>query len=109
MHKQTRLQVGDRLRVREHRQFQEDTTYMNSLVDKIIAERKAGTDQPETKDLLNSMLTGADRESGEKLDDINIRYQIITFLTAGHETTSGLLSFALYSLLNNPDALVRAY
>ena len=30
------------------------------------------------------------------LDDENIRYQIITFLIAGHETTSGLLSFALY-------------
>ncbi|HEX5915559.1 MAG TPA: cytochrome P450, partial [Rubrobacter sp.] len=109
MHKQTRLPVGDRLRVREHRQFQEDTTYMNSLVDKIIAERKAGTDKPETKDLLNSMLTGVDRESGERLDDINIRYQIITFLIAGHETTSGLLTFALYFLLNNPDALARAY
>jgi cytochrome P450 / NADPH-cytochrome P450 reductase len=109
MHKQTRLPVGDRLRVREHRQFQEDTTYMNSLVDKIIAERKAGGDQPETKDLLNSMLTGVDKESGERLDDINIRYQIITFLIAGHETTSGLLTFALYFLLNNPDALARAY
>src|SRR5918999_6255827 len=109
MHKQTRLQVGDRLRVREHRQFQEDTTYMNSLVDKIIAERKAGGDQPETKDLLSSMLTGVDKDSGERLDDINIRYQIITFLIAGHETTSGLLSFALYFLLNNPDALARAY
>jgi cytochrome P450 / NADPH-cytochrome P450 reductase len=109
MHKQTRLPIGDRLRVREHRQFQEDTTYMNSLVDKIIAERKAGGDQPETNDLLNSMLTGVDRESGERLDDINIRYQIITFLIAGHETTSGLLTFALYFLLNNPDALARAY
>ena len=85
MHKQTRLPVGDRLRVREHRQFQEDTTYMNSLVDKIIAERKASGDETETKDLLNSMLTGVDRESGEKLDDVNIRYQIITFLIAGHE------------------------
>jgi cytochrome P450 / NADPH-cytochrome P450 reductase len=45
----------------------------------------------------------------ERLDDVNIRYQIITFLIAGHETTSGLLSFALYFLLNNPDALTRAY
>ncbi len=109
MHKQTRLPIGERLRVREHRQFQEGTTYMNSLVDKIIVERKASGDQPETEDLLNSMLTGVDRESGEKLDDINIRYQIITFLIAGHETTSGLLTFALYFLLNNPDALARAY
>ena len=40
------------------------------------------------------MLTGVDKQTGERLDDVNIRYQIITFLIAGHETTSGLLSFA---------------
>ena len=55
------------------------------------------------------MLSGVDRKTGERLDDLNIRYQIITFLIAGHETTSGLLSFAIYCLLNNPDVLARAY
>jgi cytochrome P450/NADPH-cytochrome P450 reductase len=109
MRQQTRLPIGNRLRVREHRQFQEDITYMNSVVDAIIAERRAGGDQPETKDLLSSMLTGVDKETGERLDDVNIRYQIITFLIAGHETTSGLLSFALYYLLNNPEVLAKAY
>src|SRR5215203_3104136 len=107
MQRQTRLPIGERLRVRDHRQFQEDTTYMNSLVDEIISERKASGD--ETQDLLGSMLTGVDKETGEGLSDINIRYQIITFLIAGHETTSGLLSFALYFLLNNPDVLAKAY
>jgi cytochrome P450 / NADPH-cytochrome P450 reductase len=109
MQKQARLPIGQRLRVREHRQFQEDTTYMNSLVDKIIAERREGADGEQSKDLLNAMLTGVDRETGERLDDVNIRYQIITFLIAGHETTSGLLSFALYFLLNNREALDRAH
>ena len=42
------------------------------------------------------MLHVQDPETGEKLDDENIRFQIITFLIAGHETTSGLLSFAIY-------------
>jgi len=55
------------------------------------------------------MLTGVDKDTGEGLDDVNIRYQIITFLIAGHETTSGLLSFALYFLLNNPQVLAKAY
>src|SRR3712207_6423171 len=109
MQQQTRLPIGNRLRVRQHRQFQEDTSFMNSVVDEIIAERKAGGDQAETKDLLSSMLTGVDKETGERLSDVNIRYQIITFLIAGHETTSGLLSFALYFLLNNHEVLDRAY
>lgn len=53
------------------------------------------------------MLNVEDPETGEKLDDENIRFQIITFLIAGHETTSGLLSFATYFLLKHPDKLKR--
>ena len=32
-----------------------------------------------------------------------------TFLVAGHETTSGLLSFTIYELVKNPQYLKRAY
>ena len=109
MQQQSRLPVGNRLRVREHRRFQDDTTFMNSVVDEIIARRKASGDQSDKKDLLGHMLSGVDKQTGERLDDVNIRYQIITFLIAGHETTSGLLSFALYFLLNNPEVLAKAY
>ncbi|MBL2225393.1 cytochrome P450, partial [Klebsiella pneumoniae] len=77
-------------------------------VDNIIAERKSSGDQEEN-DLLSRMLNVPDPETGEKLDDENIRFQIITFLIAGHETTSGLLSFAIYFLLKNPDKLKKAY
>lgn len=58
-------------------------------------------------DLLARMLSAADPETGELLDDENIRFQIITFLIAGHETTSGLLSFTIYFLLKNPDVLKK--
>ena len=42
------------------------------------------------------------------LDGANIRYQLINFLVAGHETTSGALSFALYYLSRHPDVYARA-
>jgi len=89
-----------------------DARYLNSVVDAIVRDRKehgaaAGADAPKT-DMLDYMLAGVDRKTGERLDDTNIRYQIITFLIAGHETTSGLLSFATYFLLTNPDVLARA-
>src|SRR6266851_7609913 len=61
------------------------------------------------KDMLAAMMTGVDRVTGAQLDDINIRYQINTFLIAGHETTSGLLSYTLYALLKHPDMLKKAY
>lgn len=47
-------------------------------------------------------------ETGEKLDDVSIRYQFLTFLVAGHETTAGALSFALYYLVRNPHVLTCA-
>ncbi|MDQ0656654.1 bifunctional cytochrome P450/NADPH--P450 reductase [Paenibacillus sp. W2I17] len=108
MQKSSRLKIQNLLMVKTKRQFQEDIQTMFSLVDQIIEERKASS-APEEVDLLARMLNGKDPETGEMLDDENIRYQIITFLIAGHETTSGLLSFALYFLLKNPESLQKAY
>jgi cytochrome P450 / NADPH-cytochrome P450 reductase len=54
------------------------------------------------------MLTGVDKRSGQKLSDDNIVAQCITFLVAGHETTSGLLSFAISYLIKHPEVVARA-
>src|SRR3954465_6696720 len=87
-----------------------DVGFMNKMVDEIIAERRKNTDATEAKkDMLGAMMTGVDRATGTQLDDINIRYQINTFLIAGHETTSGLLSCTLYALLKHPEILKKAY
>lgn len=108
MNQLQRLGIKDKLMVITKRQFKHDIQAMFSLVDNIIAERKAHGNQGED-DLLGHMLSGKDPDTGEVLDDENIRFQIITFLIAGHETTSGLLSFAIYYLLKNPDKLQKAY
>jgi cytochrome P450/NADPH-cytochrome P450 reductase len=87
-----------------------DVAFMNTMVDEIVAERRknaAGAD--DKKDMLGAMMTGVDRATGEQLDDVNIRYQINTFLIAGHETTSGMLSCAIYALLKHPEVLKKAY
>jgi cytochrome P450 / NADPH-cytochrome P450 reductase len=87
-----------------------DIAFMNQMVDQIVAERRKNTEALATKkDMLGAMMTGVDRASGEQLDDLNIRYQINTFLIAGHETTSGLLSYAIYALLKHPEILQKAY
>jgi cytochrome P450 / NADPH-cytochrome P450 reductase len=87
-----------------------DVAFMNKMVDEIVAERRKNAEAAEDKnDMLGAMMTGVDRATGEQLDDVNIRYQINTFLIAGHETTSGLLSCTLYALLKHPDVLKKAY
>ncbi|WP_166297831.1 bifunctional cytochrome P450/NADPH--P450 reductase [Bradyrhizobium sp. 2S1] len=88
----------------------DDVGFMNKMVDEIIAERRGNADvTSDKKDMLAAMMTGVDRATGEQLDDVNIRYQINTFLIAGHETTSGLLSCTIYALLKHPEVLKKAY
>lgn len=81
--------------------------YVDELVDGLISDRRAGGE--ERGDLLDLMLRTEHPESGERLSDLNIRHQILTFLVAGHETTSGALSFVLYYLSRNPSALAAAH
>ena len=101
----TKLPIQNRLP--RPRRYLDDIALMNGLVDDVIRRRR---EQPsDAKDLLNLMLEATDPDTGEKLDDVNIRYQVITFLIAGHETTSGLLTFALYLLLRHPHVLAQAY
>src|SRR6201995_5876076 len=95
---------------KRRRDMAADVAFMNKMVDEIVAERRRNTAATDDKkDMLASMMTGVDRLTGEQLDDVNIRYQINTFLIAGHETTSGLLSYTLYALLKHPDILKKAY
>jgi cytochrome P450/NADPH-cytochrome P450 reductase len=99
----TELMFGTR------RKYNEDVANMNAIVDAVIQERKQHPELASKKDLLSLMLNGRDPVTGEGLSDINIRYQIITFLIAGHETTSGLLSFAMYYLLKHPAVRAKAF
>ncbi|MEU5598326.1 cytochrome P450 [Streptomyces sp. NPDC020298] len=84
--------------------FRTDAAYLAQVVDDVIAAR-AGTDQSGADDLLGLMLTAEHPADGGTLDAANIRNQVITFLIAGHETTSGAMSFALYYLAKHPTAL----
>ncbi|MEU6841477.1 cytochrome P450 [Streptomyces sp. NPDC046716] len=83
-----------------------DRAYLNRTVDDVVTARRASGGGP--GDLLDRMLEVAHPETGERLAPENIRRQVITFLVAGHETTSGALSFALHYLAQNPAVLAKA-
>src|SRR5271155_5071104 len=82
---------------------------MIQTVQHLIEERRRSGALGTINDLLDRMLIGIDHQSGDKLDDTNIMAQCLTFLIAGHETTSGLLSFTLYELIKHPKVLERGY
>ncbi len=82
------------------RKVRRHAAYMHGIADEIIAARRA--EGPGHHDDLLEIMLASD------LDAANIRYQMINFLVAGHETTSGALSFALYFLSRHPEVFARA-
>lgn len=87
------------------RRNESDMAYLNRTVDAVVRSRQSSSGEG---DLLDRMLETAHPETGERLAPENIRRQVITFLVAGHETTSGALSFALHYLSRHPDVAERA-
>lgn len=66
---------------------------MQDLASDLVAERRRNPN-PNAKDVLNAMLDGVDRETGEKMSDENIAHNLITFLVrlTWNATTSLVLS-----------------
>ncbi|MEW2571823.1 cytochrome P450 [Streptomyces sp. NPDC047070] len=93
---------------RTNRQYQDDIATMRGVTEEIVAARNAQPPHTRPDDLLERMLTAVDPVTGARLPEENVQYQLATFLIAGHETTSGLLSFATHQLLTHPEALRRA-
>ncbi|MGW8744895.1 cytochrome P450 [Streptomyces sp. WAC 04229] len=82
-----------------------DIAHLNRTVDDLVRERRAAAGGE--GDLLDRMLETTHPVTGERLSPENVRRQVITFLVAGHETTSGALSFALHYLAQHPDVAAR--
>ncbi|KAK4230656.1 cytochrome P450 [Podospora fimiseda] len=81
---------------------------MWKVCDDIVAERKANP-RPDVDDILNVMLNAVDPVTGKGFTDENIRYQMATFLVAGHDTSAGTMAFVFYNLLQHPEALQKCY
>ncbi|KAF2100345.1 NADPH-cytochrome P450 reductase-like protein [Rhizodiscina lignyota] len=87
-------------------QLKKDSLYQKKVSQDLVQYRR---DHPtDKKDLLNAMIYGKDPRSGQTMRDELIAANMQTFLVAGHETTSGLLSFAFLLMLKNPSTYFAA-
>ncbi|THU90609.1 cytochrome P450 [Dendrothele bispora CBS 962.96] len=82
--------------------YQDDIRLMRNTAREILEERRRKP--TEKNDMLNAML--ADR-SANVLSDEGIIDNLLTLLIAGHETTSGTMSFAIYYLLKHPETMQK--
>jgi cytochrome P450 len=86
--------------------FREALECVDRVVYRILAERRAMKPEEAPDDLLSRLLHERD-ESGEGLDDREIRNETITLLLAGHETTANALAWTLHLLARHPEVQER--
>jgi cytochrome P450 len=81
--------------------FRKAFQMMIEVVDEIITRRRSYSVVGE--DLLSRLML-AGQETGEAMDDREIRQQVITLLLAGYETTANALTWTWYLLAQHPDS-----
>ncbi|MEO6287853.1 MAG: cytochrome P450 [Dyadobacter sp.] len=89
----------------EDKRFRTDLAYFNQLVFEFIKQRRISGDRP--NDLLQLLLDSVDEETGEQMNDQQIRDEAITMFAAGHETSATGLSWLLWELSRQPDIVTK--
>jgi cytochrome P450 family 135 len=82
---------------------------LDRLIYAEIRERRTAPDLQQRTDVLSRLIReGQDSDDpSDRLDDTELRDQLVTLLLAGHETTATSLSWALYELGRDPELMRR--
>jgi cytochrome P450 family 135 len=86
--------------------FERELREVDELLMAEIAEHRDRPDLEEREDML-SMLMLAEFEDGSRMEDRELRDQLMTMLLAGHETTATALAWTFDLLLRHPAQLDR--
>jgi len=88
-----------------NREFKRAIKSLDEVIYGIIEQRRASTEEHD--DLLAMLLEARDEESGEGMEDKQLRHEVLTIFGAGHETTANALTWTWYLLAQHPDILQR--
>jgi cytochrome P450 len=97
--------ITERLPTRRNRKFNEAVVFLQGVVSRIIAERRANP-RP-SNDLLSILMDARDADTNEAMDDQQLRDEVMTLMLAGHDTTATMVAWALLMLSQNKDHLER--
>lgn len=82
--------------------FNRSVADLRLVIEELLIEREGRGDPG--SDLFGLMLTAEDPETGQNMDRERIADELMTFMLAGHETTSNALSWTFRWLSLNPEA-----
>jgi cytochrome P450 len=84
----------------ENLRFRRALATLDQVVLRIIAERRRNPG--DRGDLLSMLMQSRDEETGESMDDRQLRDEAMTIFLAGHETTANALGFTWLLLSRHP-------
>ncbi|WP_139557832.1 cytochrome P450 [Methylotetracoccus oryzae] len=90
-----------------NRAFRNSLALLDELIGTLIRERRA--EGRRCDDLLGKLLHAVDTETGEAMDDRQIRDECLTIFIAGHETTAVALSWCWHLLGANREVRARLH
>ncbi|OHV56947.1 cytochrome P450 [Pseudofrankia sp. BMG5.36] len=106
----------ERLPLRAAQRRQDARAALDNAVYEMIAARRAdgASDTTSTTgttgtDLLSLLLAAQDADTGERMDDTQIRDEAMTLLLAGHETTANALAWTFHLLGGEPAVAARLH
>lgn len=93
-----------RFRIRSLRQT---TAYFENVIDEMIERRRHRLDAAASEDLLTLLLRAVDPATDRPMSPAEVRSNVLTFLSAGHETTANTLTWSLFLLSQSPHWRMR--
>ncbi|MEM9886013.1 MAG: cytochrome P450 [Bacteroidota bacterium] len=86
-----------------HQKFKKQRSDFSVSVFQLIEERRAMKERP--SDLLSLLLEAEDVETGERMTDQELRDEVITLFSAGHETSANAMAWTLDLLAQHPTVI----
>lgn len=92
--------IGEKIPTARNRRFDEGVATIDKIIYRIIEDRRQSQDKG--SDLLSMLLEARDEDTGEGMDDKQLRDELVTIFLAGHETTAIALSWSIALLSLHP-------
>jgi cytochrome P450 len=80
--------------------------FFETAIDEIIAMRRRRSGE-KANDILTLLLGALDPETGRQMSEAEVRSNILTFISAGHETTANTITWSLFLLSQSPEWRAR--
>jgi cytochrome P450 len=97
--------IPERIPTPNNRRFIRERATLQEIMDNMIVSRRRLAEQP--PDLLGTLLSSEDPETGARMTDLQVRNELMTFMFGGHETVAAAMAWTWYLLSQHPEVAER--